>query len=50
MIKIGAWGPEGEQPFWEKALDKVSWFLSEALYFGYGPRGFIDPIWRIWCD
>ena len=50
MIKIGKWPPPGEPSFWERAGDRVAWFFSEVLYFGYGPRGFIDPVWRIWCD
>ena len=50
MVKIGEWAAPKQPTFWEKAGDKVAWFFSEALYFGYGPRGFIDPIWRIWCD
>ena len=50
MIKLGEWGVPQPQPAWEQGLDKFARFLSEALYFAYGPRGFIDPIWRIWYD
>ena len=50
MVKIGEWTAPKQPTFWEKAGDKVAWFFSEAFYFGYGPRGFIDPFWRIWCD
>ena len=50
MVKIGEWNAPEPPPVWETVLDKVARFLSEALYFGYGARGFIDPIWRIWYD
>jgi len=50
MIKIGVWNAPQPPSIWEWAGDKAAWLLSEALYFGYGPRGFIDPIWRIWRD
>ena len=50
MVKIGMWNAPQPQPAWEKALGKAAWFLSEALYKGYGPRGFIDPFWRNWRD
>jgi pimeloyl-ACP methyl ester carboxylesterase len=50
MVKIGEWNAPQQPDFWEQAGEKAAWFLSEALYFGYGARGFIDPIWRIWWD
>ena len=50
LIKIGEKAAPEEPDFWEQAGEKVAWGLSEAFYYGYGPRGFIDPIWRIWCD
>jgi len=48
MEKIGAWKPPEQPSFWTKAGEKICWFLSEALYFAYGARGFIDPFWVIW--
>jgi len=50
MYKIGVWNAPQPPSAWEKLGDKAAWFLSEALYFAYGPRGFIDPFWRIWWD
>ena len=52
MVKIGEWeAPASNEPdFWEQLGEKAAKGLSDALYFGYGPRGFIDPVWRIWCD
>jgi len=50
MEKIGAWAPQQGPGFWEKAGDKICWFLSEAAWYTRGPRGFFDPVWRIWCD
>jgi len=50
MIKLGEWNAPQPQPLWEQGLDSFARFLSDALYFAYGPRGFIDPIWRIWYD
>jgi hypothetical protein len=50
MEKIGAWTPPEEPGFWERAGEKVSRFLSEAAWYAHGPRGFLDPIWRIWWD
>ena len=48
MIKIGKWSAPEKKSFWDTAGEKVAWFFSEAFYFAYGPRGFIDPIWAIW--
>ncbi|MDR1465349.1 MAG: hypothetical protein LBJ11_08645 [Oscillospiraceae bacterium] len=46
MTKIGAFAPP-EDKTTDVILEKITHFLSDAFYYGYGPRGFSDPIWKI---
>ncbi|MCL2298677.1 MAG: hypothetical protein FWC27_00845 [Firmicutes bacterium] len=50
MVKTGLRAAPSKPDLTETVLSAVLGFLSEALYYAYGPRGFIDPIWRIWCN
>lgn len=47
MVKIGEWNAEEGESFWEVLGEKVTGILSDIFYYGYGPRGFSDPIWRV---
>jgi len=48
MVKLGVWSAPQPPSFRDRALERAARFLSDAFYYAYGPRGFIDPIWRIW--
>jgi len=47
LIKTGLRGAP-ETDWTEVILGAIFGFLSDALYYAYGPRGFSDFIWDIW--
>ena len=49
LVKIGVRGaPEEDKA--AKWLDPILWFFNAVTYYCYGPRGFIDPFWKIWTQ